>query len=155
MSSSDTLLTVPDHFKCKVSSTLNKSAEYGSKNMFDGTDVTCWNSDQGSPQFVFLDLCHVIKPTKIILQFQGGFVCENCIIETGMELKQLINKIDPVHPDNNNSVQEFMLTSGGDRGNVQPCRYFKISFPDSLDFFGRITIYQFKLYGESLVNDCV
>ena len=39
------LLTGPDLVKCKVSSTLNKSAEFSSKNMFLDGD-SCWNSDQ-------------------------------------------------------------------------------------------------------------
>jgi len=151
MSSADIshiLLTESDKIKCKVSSTLNKSAEYASKHMFDGTDVTCWNSDQGSPQFVFLDLCRFVKPTKIVLQFQGGFVCENCQIETGMEMKVLRSDVDPIHPDNSNAVQEFVLTTGGGTDSLGSCRYFKIIFPESLDFFGRVTIYKLQLYGE-------
>ena len=39
------LLTGPDRQKCKVSSTLNKSSEFSSKNMFSDGD-SCWNSDQ-------------------------------------------------------------------------------------------------------------
>lgn len=39
-------LTGPSLQKCKVSSVLNgATAEFGAKNMFDDTDVTCWNSD--------------------------------------------------------------------------------------------------------------
>jgi hypothetical protein len=143
----EVLLTETDRFKCKVSSTLNKSAEYASRHMFDGTDITCWNSDQGSPQYIFLDLCRVVKPTKLVFQFQGGFVCENCIIEAGLEMKDLTDIIDPVHPDNSNSVQEFALTCEGSSAAIKPCRYFKVIFPESLDFFGRVTIYQLQLYG--------
>jgi hypothetical protein len=41
------LLTGPGLQKCKVSSVLNgSSAEFGGKNVFDGDDSTCWNSDQ-------------------------------------------------------------------------------------------------------------
>jgi hypothetical protein len=41
------LLTGPDRQKCKVSSTLNRSSEFSSKNMFVEGD-NCWNSDQVS-----------------------------------------------------------------------------------------------------------
>ena len=35
----------------RVSSVLNGSREYGKQNLFDGAAETCWNSDQGTPQF--------------------------------------------------------------------------------------------------------
>jgi hypothetical protein len=44
--SSYKLLSGPGLQKCKVSSVLNGMSEFGGKNMFDGDDSTCWNSDQ-------------------------------------------------------------------------------------------------------------
>ena len=97
MDSSLTLLTETGHYKCKVSSTLNKSSEYASKHMFDGTDITCWNSDQGSPQFVVLDFTRRVIPRKVLIQFQGGFTCDNCTIELGLEFPHLDKTLKRFH----------------------------------------------------------
>jgi hypothetical protein len=65
----------------KASTTLNKSKEFSPKNMLslDLPDA-CWNSDQGLPQTVTLDLgrpCHV---TEMRISFQGGFVGQACTL---------------------------------------------------------------------------
>ena len=38
-------------FFFRVSSVLDGRREFGKQNLFDGLDETCWNSDQGTPQF--------------------------------------------------------------------------------------------------------
>ena len=43
---SPALLTGVGRQKCKASTVLNKSAEFAVSNVFDGSDDTCWNSDQ-------------------------------------------------------------------------------------------------------------
>ena len=68
------LLTGINKQKCKVSSILNRSIEFSSKNMFDSDDNTCWNSDQGSPQSILLDFGRRVIIHSISLTFQGGFV---------------------------------------------------------------------------------
>lgn len=68
------LLTGNNKQKCKVSSTLNKSIEFSSKNMFDNDINTCWNSDQGSPQSILIDFQRLVKIQFINITFQGGFV---------------------------------------------------------------------------------
>ena len=47
------ILADPEIFQIAVSSVLNKNAkEFGKKHLTDGKAETCWNSDQGTPQFV-------------------------------------------------------------------------------------------------------
>lgn len=67
----------------RVSSVLNKDTkQFGKQYMIDGTEETCWNSDQGSPQSVFIkfDDAEEIAQGKsltihaINIMFQGGFV---------------------------------------------------------------------------------
>lgn len=42
--------------------------------MFDESTDTCWNSDQGSPQFIFMDFLESTKFHSVEFIFQGGFV---------------------------------------------------------------------------------
>jgi hypothetical protein len=43
--------------------------------MFDySTNDSCWNSDQGSPQFILFDFLKPVNIQEIDFVFQGGFV---------------------------------------------------------------------------------
>jgi hypothetical protein len=42
--------------------------------MFDDSDDNCWNSSQGSPQFVLIDFQRPVKVKNVQISFQGGFV---------------------------------------------------------------------------------
>jgi len=45
---------------------LNKnSKEFGKQYMFDGSEETCWNSHQGSPQFVIFDFNSTVEIRQI------------------------------------------------------------------------------------------
>jgi len=58
----------------RVSSVLNKDAkQFGRQNMIDGNEETCWNSDQGSPQFVQIRFECPTKVDLLKIMFQGGF----------------------------------------------------------------------------------
>ena len=120
-------------FNAKVSSVLNKNVkEFGKKYLFDGREDTCWNSDQGSPQFVQILFEEKKAIAKLEIQFQGGFVGTQCHV--------LVNDDTKVEffPEDTNKLQTFEL-------NVQECTNLKIVFGQSTDFFGRITIYQLRL----------
>lgn len=50
--------------------------------MFDGTEETCWNSDEGDTQFVIIkfeqsiDLCEVrLHSQKAVSQYQQLYLC--------------------------------------------------------------------------------
>eukprot|EP00126_Sphaerothecum_destruens_P003601 Sdes_comp17363_c1_seq1m6575 len=138
----------------KVSSTLNRDTkQFGKKFMFDHSEETCWNSDQGQPQFVELTFLKPIWPQKLDLMFQGGFVGRIC--EFWLEDPQSGWKLaDSFYPKDCNSLQSFFLDP-----NPHPSPHktysttdsttkIRIVFPESTDFFGRITIYKFQLWGE-------
>ena len=42
--------------------------------MFDGSQDTCWNSDQGTPQYIIIELSRPLVVKQIKIMFQGGFV---------------------------------------------------------------------------------
>ena len=123
-------------FTAKVSSVLNKNVrEFGKKFLFDHTDDTCWNSDQGSPQFITLTFETPLKISQVQIQFQGGFVGTNChfVVNDGPDTVEFF-------PEDSNKTQNFRLDL------QDKCTSLKIVFGGSTDFFGRITIYHLKLF---------
>nr|XP_045601532.1 uncharacterized protein LOC123760101 isoform X1 [Procambarus clarkii] len=56
---------------CRVSSVLGKNTrELGKQHLFDDSPETCWNSDQGTPQWVALRWKDPVLVTAITAQFQ-------------------------------------------------------------------------------------
>lgn len=122
-------------FTAKVSSVLNKNVrEFGKKHLFDQCEDTCWNSDQGSPQYIALTFVEPLKISQVQLQFQGGFVGTHCHF--------VVDDDDKVEffPEDSNKIQNFSLDQDKCTSSL------KIVFGGSTDFFGRITIYHLKLF---------
>ena len=127
--------------------------------MFDGCADTCWNSDQGSPQYVVIDFGRPVAPTALSIMFQGGFAGVDGAVEIGLALDAMI--LLQALPDvaDSNALQMFALQRGGEtdagrsegpdhqRDDVKEGRYMRISFPASTDFYGRVTVYQLDVYG--------
>ncbi|NXP72511.1 NR2CA protein, partial [Ramphastos sulfuratus] len=67
---------------CRVSSVLNRDGkQFGKQHMFDASEETCWNSDQGTCQWVTLDFPSTVKVSQLQVQFQGGFSSRLCTLE--------------------------------------------------------------------------
>jgi len=128
----------------KVSSVLNGSREYGKQNLFDGAAETCWNSDQGTPQYVQLSFTRPVCIRCVSLTFQGGFVGKSAVFSA--TTRQSPKKLLPLHtwePQDDNIEQRFDVTS-------ELANYvtnIRILFPESTDFFGRITLYKLDVEG--------
>jgi len=135
---------VPDILEYKVSSVLNSDRKvYGKKFLFDGKDETCWNSDQGLPQWIHFKFAEPKTITMLRLQFQGGFAGKEC------ELEDLSNTNPDKEvprfqftPSDINKVQEFHLPS------EMTSADFRLNFKTTTDFYGRIIIYQFDIIGK-------
>ena len=138
-----TLVQAP--LKCRVSSVLNKDRVlYGAQNMLSDDISSCWNSDQGSSQFIILDFQRQVHTEQIHLLFQGGFVGQDAVLlvrtkEEPIQWKEL----QPFEPVNDNSMQIF------------PCdaKYvtaLKIVFRNSSDFYGRVIVYQLDVRGREV-----
>ncbi|XP_046574207.1 nuclear receptor 2C2-associated protein-like [Haliotis rubra] len=126
----------------RVSSVLNRDIkQFGKKYLTDGEEDTCWNSDQGCPQWILVDFEHNVKVKDIQLQFQGGFAGKECWVETGKEAVHLTKTAD-FYPEDINSLQTFKLSE-------EPVtKVMRIVFNSSTDFFGRITLYKLDILGE-------
>uniref|UniRef100_A0A452GII8 Nuclear receptor 2C2-associated protein n=1 Tax=Gopherus agassizii TaxID=38772 RepID=A0A452GII8_9SAUR len=127
----------------RVSSVLNRDAkQFGKKHMFDGSEETCWNSDQGSSQWVMLEFPQPVKVSQLQIQFQGGFASQLCTLEGGRKGEELV-KISDFYPEDINALQSF-------RTEETMLDKLKITFENSTDFFGRIIVYRLSVLGEKL-----
>lgn len=142
----DILEKEAEDFEIKVSSVLNRQVrEYGKMFMFDGREDTCWNSDQGTPQWIRIEFDDEREITEVQFMFQGGFAGKTCWIEvpTSNEDSSTYEKLQDIYPEDINKLQRFPLPS------PVKTKAFKVVFADSTDFFGRITVYQMKLIAKS------
>ena len=140
------VLSTPGSFKHKVSSVLNRSSEFKSEHMFTGEETTCWNSDQGTPQFIIFDFLEAVTVSEIRIMFQGGFVGVSGLVEASVNpLDQyiLLTTLDN-NIENSNELQVLPLPPSA---NFQ---YLRITFTSSTDFYGRITIYKLEVYGQEV-----
>jgi len=110
--------------------------------MFDGSPESCWNSDQGSPQYVTFDFLRNVQVTSIRVQFQGGFVGQEGCMEVGDTMAELRKVSDLDCIQDCNETQEFPLQAEG--------RFMRICFNASTDFYGRVTVYQLAVLGGSI-----
>lgn len=134
------LLTENKNFECRVSSVLNKNVQsYGKMYMFDNCNETCWNSDAGSPQWVFINFEEERSLSSFEVEFQGGFAGKNCHIEANSDNKEL-TIVESFYPEDTNKLQRFKLE------NQVRAKSFKFVFNESTDLFGRIIIYNLSLY---------
>ena len=134
----------------RASSVLKRNTPlYGPKNVLDGSDETCWNSDQGLPQWIELAFPAPIAPAAVILAFQGGFVGQDCDIEAVLpggssDAPGARVRVAHIEPDDVNSQQVFAVADAMPAGGVAALRF---TFGKSTDFYGRVTIYSIDLLG--------
>ncbi|CAF0727870.1 unnamed protein product [Rotaria sp. Silwood1] len=141
----------------RVSSVLNKdNKNYGKKNLIDGNEETCWNSEAGSPQWIQITPMKCITLNSIAIKFQGGFAAKRFVIEDRQQ-DGTFTSIAEFYPDNHGKLQisffylfyliflyvnVFRLPTAHVIDQVP----FRLTFYDSYDTFGRIIIYVLKIY---------
>ncbi|NXA55744.1 NR2CA protein, partial [Nothocercus julius] len=137
----------------RVSSVLNRDVkQFGKKHMFDASEETSWNSDQGPVQWVALDFPRTVKVSRLHVQFQGGFSSRLCTLE-GCRTGEELAKISELYPEDSNALQISFGTNSLAQGfQVQETVLdkLKITFENGTDFFGRIVIYHLRVLGERL-----
>ncbi|CAF1026202.1 unnamed protein product [Adineta ricciae] len=66
----------------RVSSVLNKdNKNYGKKNLIDGSEETCWNSEAGSSQWIQITPTTPFALSSVAIKFQGGFAAKRFAVE--------------------------------------------------------------------------
>jgi hypothetical protein len=81
------------------------------------------------------------------MTFQGGFVGQDALVETGCLSSTSLQPLVTIYGlMDNNDRQSFSLAPC-DGTAAKPCRYMKISFPSSTDFYGRVTVYSLQVFG--------
>ncbi|XP_049272626.1 nuclear receptor 2C2-associated protein [Rhipicephalus sanguineus] len=127
----------------RVSSVLNRDvSNFGKNHLTDGRPDTCWNSDQGTPQWICLDFSAPAAPSEIHLQFQGGFAGKEVRVETASSSG--VAACCDVFPEDSNALfkQKFSLELD------TPVERMRIVFCSSTDMFGRIVLYHLAVYGK-------
>ncbi|XP_042527141.1 nuclear receptor 2C2-associated protein [Dipodomys spectabilis] len=129
------------HTVSRVSSVLNRNTrQFGKKHLFDQEEETCWNSDQGPSQWVWLEFPQRILVSQLQIQFQGGFSCRRGLLE-GSQRGASLHKILNFYPEDNNSLQTFPVPTA-------EVDQLKVTFEDTSDLFGRVVIYHLRVLGE-------
>jgi hypothetical protein len=81
--------------------------------MFDDSNETCWNSDQGTSQYILLEFDEDVCVSNISLIFQGGFVGQDGIIEVGKDINNMKTIVTLECIDDSNEEQIFPLNQTG------------------------------------------
>ncbi|XP_057896824.1 nuclear receptor 2C2-associated protein [Melospiza georgiana] len=127
----------------RVSSVLNRDVKhFGKQHLFDGSEETCWNSDQGTSQWVTLHFPRPVKLSQLHIQFQGGFSSRLCTLE-GCRTGEELVKISELYPQDSHAMQSFQVQE-------TVLDELKITFGSSTDFFGRVVVYHLQVLGERL-----
>ncbi|PVF98246.1 hypothetical protein CPB86DRAFT_774956 [Serendipita vermifera] len=153
---------INEQTKIKVSSTLDKSTSR--KGLVDRDPGTCWTSAQGLPQWIQLSFVNPIRPERLTLTFQGGFVATKVSIQCANNIpgerdtnwEQLCH----IYPEDVNRKQTFDITTqkslqpeetpeGGvpEEASSPQFTLLKLVFEQSSDFFGRVTLYDLDVQG--------
>mmetsp|Transcript_12559 Transcript_12559/g.15270 ORF Transcript_12559/g.15270 Transcript_12559/m.15270 type:complete len:126 (-) Transcript_12559:231-608(-) len=110
---------------------------------------TLWNSDHQSSnkrQIYQINFNRTVDIRKLYIVFQGGFVGVDCELLLRKDEEAKFQKLEDayVEPDDTNELQEFIIPDSG----TQPiCTALRLSFGKSTDFYGRIMIYRFEVWG--------
>ncbi|NXH53493.1 NR2CA protein, partial [Rhabdornis inornatus] len=142
------------HTATRVSSVLNRDVkQFGKQHLFDGSEETCWNSDQGTSQWVTLDFPRPVKVSQLHIQFQGGFSSRLCTLE-GCRTGEELVKISELYPQDNHAMQisfpRMVIWGDGFQVEETVLDKLKITFGSSTDFFGRVVVYHLGVLGERL-----
>ncbi len=146
---------------CRASSVLNKNKMYAANNALDITnESTCWNSDgqaDGNAEHSFIVTFHRnVSVSSISLQFQGGFVAEECdfyisttkTVDNKIEWKEIGDAY--IEPEDVNTIQKFDLEECEEcNDGVLDCDAIKLVFKASTDFYGRVILYKLEVHGEN------
>jgi hypothetical protein len=165
--------------QARASSVLNgQKREYGPSKAVDGDSSTCWNSDQGLPQWLELVLANDEEPLRQVealqITFQGGFSgiemevsASQSATKKGGALIPLgrVSPVDSSEPqsfevrDVASGLEEEIAAAAASAGVLNRdlgaffCRRIRLTFLRSSDFYGRVTVYGVECLGRVVESD--
>jgi hypothetical protein len=117
--------------------------------------TTSWNSDgssSGKKSSSFLiDFGRMVQPVELRLQFQAGFAAESIVVlrqnpaTTPASWEPMID----LEAEDDHDMQEFPLYEKS-KEDIPMTKSLKLIFDECTDFYGRITIYQFQVWGREV-----
>lgn len=132
-------ISLVDGSECRVSSVLGRNTrELGKQHLFDGSPETCWNSDQGTPQWVAIRWPSPVQVNTIVTQFQVSvkvihYKASHTIswwsVAVVSDLMGLINyskTCQTIHLISQSSVLAFLLIERNNKNRKKAC--FRFSF---------------------------
>mmetsp|Transcript_58858 Transcript_58858/g.65841 ORF Transcript_58858/g.65841 Transcript_58858/m.65841 type:complete len:174 (+) Transcript_58858:72-593(+) len=147
----------------KASSILqNNKKLYGPANALDYTNtLTSWNSEGNSngknKSFIVIDFSggqkRTVNPVELVVQFQAGFAAEEITvysrkITTTADKPQWL-KVEEIEAEDYHEAQSFPLAM------EEPTTALKIVFDETTDFYGRVIVYEIKIYGTEEGNNSI
>jgi hypothetical protein len=140
----------------RASSILQKNVKlYGPMNALDYEhETTCWNSEGNSQgktsSWMRVDFARRVRPTKIGVQFQAGFVAEEVTVQVlkETEKEEWITLCD-FEVEDDHEMQFLDLLEDGKERNIPEngTMSIRLVLDECTDFYGRVTIYQLKVFG--------
>lgn len=118
-------------------------------------DSACWNSegDDGGRHWFRLDFQRSVRPTAVAVQFQAGFVAGRGRVECyhgsdgdgddGRWVSAIDDEDDEVEWEDAHHMQTVALKH--DR--LPPCTSLRLILEDGTDFYGRVILYQVRVWG--------
>ncbi|KAM7341924.1 nuclear receptor 2C2-associated protein [Cochliomyia hominivorax] len=137
-------LLTSEKFKCSVSSVLNKDTkQHGKQFLYDQQDDTAWSSNEGTPQWIAIEFEKQQTVKSFSFQFQGGFAAKEAKIQIHKSEPHDNNSPyeEPFYAEDINAVQNFTLKV--EQTNVKRIKFL---IESSTDFFGRIIVYNLKIF---------
>lgn len=140
----------------RVSSVLRRNArEFGAAHLFDGSDDTCWSSDQGSPQFVELVFPRAVAVAALVLVFQGGFAGQAGELlgarRGGSDGVLAWEPLCSFEPEDVSSAQRFDIPRSAE-GACATVDGLRVVFNRSSDLYGRVTLYRLDVLGPAAAS---
>ncbi|KAJ3398545.1 hypothetical protein CcCBS67573_g08420 [Chytriomyces confervae] len=137
--------------KIKVSSTLNKdSKSFGKQYLTDGDLETCWNSDQGTSQWIIAEFPRSVSPSQVVLMFQGGFTSSQVLVFSAPSPLASSSpdwtQLTQLYPEDSNKLQTFDVASSA----ASAVRSLKFVFTECSDTYGRIVVYKLDVLGAAV-----
>mmetsp|Transcript_36747 Transcript_36747/g.92121 ORF Transcript_36747/g.92121 Transcript_36747/m.92121 type:complete len:173 (+) Transcript_36747:181-699(+) len=134
--------------RSRVSSVWARDAvQFGKQFLFDKDPETCWNSNQGESQFVHVEFRRPVSVHRITLLFQGGFAAKKCELAVRQSADGEKRTVATFYPSPDTRQQDCEVSD------ADSILELWLDIPECYDFFGRIAIYTFGIFGSLPADD--